>query len=164
MFFELINAFASFQTYINKTLYEYLNIFTLVYMNNILTYIEKNREYKNEDEFMREHIAQMKMILKKFHKYDLYVKLNKCNFHTKKINFLRFLISCFNIHMQEFRVTAIWNWFKLITHLQIQIFWKLTNFYWRFIDEFSCITVNLIKLLKNTKKKIQDEINHVFDE
>ena len=109
MFFELMNAFASFQTYINKTFHEYLDIFTLAYMNDILTYIEEDREYKNEEKFMREYIAQMKIILKKFRKYDLYVKLNKCNFHIKEIDFLKFLISCFDIHMQEFRVITIRN-------------------------------------------------------
>ena len=107
MLFELMNAFASFQTYINKMFHEYLDIFILAYMNDTLTYIEEDRKYENEDEFMREHIAQMKMILKRFRKYDLYVKLNKCSFHTREIDFLKFLISCFNIHMQEFRVTAI---------------------------------------------------------
>ena len=87
--------------------------------DDILTYIEENRKYESENEFMHEYIAQMKMILKKFRKYDLYVKLNKCNFHIREINFLKFLISCFDIHMQKSRVTAIRDWLESITHLQI---------------------------------------------
>ena len=83
--------------------HEYLDIFTIAYMNDIFTYIEKNQEYENENEFIREHIAQMKMILKRFRKYDLYVKFNKCNFYTKEIDFLKFLIFCFDIYMQESR-------------------------------------------------------------
>ena len=38
--FELLNAPASFQGYINKILAEKLNVFVIVYLNDILIYIE----------------------------------------------------------------------------------------------------------------------------
>ena len=41
MLFELSNALASFQGYINKILVEKLNIFVIVYLDNILIYIEE---------------------------------------------------------------------------------------------------------------------------
>ena len=36
--FELINAFATFQHYINKIFADYLNIFVFVYLNDIFIY------------------------------------------------------------------------------------------------------------------------------
>ena len=41
MSFGLSNAPASFQGYINKILAEKLDIFVIVYLNNILIYIEE---------------------------------------------------------------------------------------------------------------------------
>ena len=40
MFFGFFNALTTFQRYINKILAEKLNIFVIVYLNNILIYIE----------------------------------------------------------------------------------------------------------------------------
>ena len=40
MLFGLSNALATFQGYVNKILYEKLDIFIIVYLDNILIYIE----------------------------------------------------------------------------------------------------------------------------
>ena len=40
MLFKLFNALASFQSYINKILIENLNIFIVVYLDNIVIYIK----------------------------------------------------------------------------------------------------------------------------
>ena len=41
MFFGLSNALASFQGYINKILVEKLDIFVIVYLDDILVYIKE---------------------------------------------------------------------------------------------------------------------------
>ena len=44
--FGLTNALATFQGYINKILVEKLNVFMIVYLNNILIYIKsKGKKY-----------------------------------------------------------------------------------------------------------------------
>ena len=40
MFFGLFNALATFQGYVNKILAEKFDIFVIVYLDNILIYIE----------------------------------------------------------------------------------------------------------------------------
>ena len=48
MLFELSNASASFQGYINKILAEKLNIFVLVYLNDIFIYTkDQDQSYVN---------------------------------------------------------------------------------------------------------------------
>ena len=39
IFFELINTFVIFQIYINKVLRKLMNVFCVIYLNNILVYI-----------------------------------------------------------------------------------------------------------------------------
>ena len=43
--FRLINALATFQAFIDDVLKEYLNEFVLVYINNILIYLETFEEH-----------------------------------------------------------------------------------------------------------------------
>ena len=45
MLFGLTNALASFQKLINDTLREYLNIFVLAYLNNILIFSMDYKQY-----------------------------------------------------------------------------------------------------------------------
>jgi hypothetical protein len=44
--FELSNILATFQARINKILYLYLDIFCIIYINNILVYSNNLLEYK----------------------------------------------------------------------------------------------------------------------
>ena len=44
--FDLCNGLASFQNYINDTLWEYLNVFCIMYLNDILIYSEIEAEHE----------------------------------------------------------------------------------------------------------------------
>ena len=55
IFFKLYNALAIFQIFINNVLKKYLNIFYIIYLNNILIY----------DNIKKKYIYYMKKILKK---------------------------------------------------------------------------------------------------
>jgi hypothetical protein len=46
IFFDLINASATFQAYINEALKDYLNIFYITYLDNICIYSRSIEEYK----------------------------------------------------------------------------------------------------------------------
>ena len=78
--FGLTNAPASFQSYINRALSEYLNIFCIVYLNDVLIYSETEAE----------HVEHVQKILTQLLKFKLYVKLSKCMFHVTEIDFLGF--------------------------------------------------------------------------
>ena len=41
MFFRLINAFITFQEFINNTLYDIINKYVVAYLNNILIFTDK---------------------------------------------------------------------------------------------------------------------------
>ena len=90
MLFELINTLTSFQSYINKTLYEYINVFVVIYLDDIIIYSSCEKNHKK-------YIQQM---LQTLTEADLYMKLNKCKFDTHKINFLSYMIISERISMK----------------------------------------------------------------
>ncbi len=70
--FGLTNAPAKFQSYINKILVEKLDVFVIVYLDDILTYT------KNKGE---EHVQAVQWVLDQLRKYSLYANLKKCRFY-----------------------------------------------------------------------------------
>ena len=70
--FRLTNILATFQSYINKILAEKLDIFVIVYLNNILIYT------KSEG---KEYIEAVQKVLEQLQKRLFYVNLKKCQFY-----------------------------------------------------------------------------------
>ena len=65
-----MNAFAIFQKLMNYVLYNYLNNFIVVYLNNILVY---------SDTFNK-HLVHLRKIFIKLQKANLVIKIKKCKF------------------------------------------------------------------------------------
>ena len=87
MFFELTNASTTFQSYIHLTLREYLDIFCIVYLNDILIYSDD----KNT------HEKHVRLIFEKFRKFKLFANLKKCYFDLNEIDYLKYLINIMKI-------------------------------------------------------------------
>ena len=139
--FGLANAPANFQGYINQALREHLDTFCIVYLDDILIYSQ------NEEE----HIEHVRCVLSKLEQFNLYVKLEKCEFHTEETGFLGFVISPDGVKMESDRVNSIAEWPMPETHKDIQIFLGFANFYRRFIHRFAKIAQPLSSLLKGGK-------------
>ena len=71
MLFRLTNVSAMFQELINHILYDHLNEFVIVYLNDILIFSETEKK----------HEKHVKKILKKLQEKNLYFKSKKCEFH-----------------------------------------------------------------------------------
>ena len=66
--FKLYNVLSIFQTFINKILREYLDIFYFAYLDDILIYSNIKKEY----------VKYIRKILEKLNNVDLYLNINKC--------------------------------------------------------------------------------------
>src|SRR5690606_23221180 len=95
--FGLTNAPASCQQFVNDTLREYLDIFCVCYVDDILIY-SKNKE---------EHVEHVRKVLTKLSEVDLFIKGEKCDFFVTKTNFLGFIISEDGISMDPKKVAAV---------------------------------------------------------
>lgn len=92
MFFGLSNASVSFQRYINKILIKKLDIFVIVYLDDILIYTKKI------DQLCVNVVYE---VLEQLQKNSLYINFKKCNFHQDKIQFLRFVVLVQGIQIKE---------------------------------------------------------------
>ena len=97
MSFRLTNTLATFQTYINNVLREYLDMFVVVYLDDILIYS------KNESEH-QQHVRQVLITLKKA---DLRIKLEKSQFYQIKTEFLSYIITDKDIKINSEKVRVI---------------------------------------------------------
>ena len=70
--FGLFNALATFQGYVNKILTEKLDIFVIVYLDDILIYIKDPGQ---------PHIEAVRWILDQLRKYLFFANIKKCCFH-----------------------------------------------------------------------------------
>ena len=77
MLFELTNASTNFMNYIHETFRKYLNIFVIIYVNDILIF--SNNQQK--------HNKYVRLMLNRLKQYDFFVKLNKCEFDVQKMFF-----------------------------------------------------------------------------
>ena len=152
--FDLMNDQINWQHYINDLLFDFLNNFCQVVLNDIFIY----------NKFKKKHIVQMRVILKRLKKIDLQVDVEKCEFFKKKVIFLNVLLSIDNFRMNSKNVEVIINWKRSINLKKMQIFVNFVKFYRHFIRDFS---KKIEILTRMTKKFVRFEwiakIKEVFN-
>jgi hypothetical protein len=89
--FGLANTPATFQSYINATLWPYLDVFVIAYLDDIVVYSNMVEEH-------REHV---RTVLKALLQVGLYLKLRKCEFIAKEIGFVGFVITPEQVRIEE---------------------------------------------------------------
>ena len=136
--FGLTNAPASFQAYANDCLHDFLDLFCVVYLDDVLIFSET----------LEEHISHVKQVLSHLRDYGLTCKLRKCEFHASSLSFLGFVISPEGVSMDPDRVAAIQDWPIPTNVEEIQIFLGFTNFYRRFIEGYSRVVSCITSLLR----------------
>jgi len=139
LLFELTNDSVSFQQYMNDVLWDFLNDFCQVYLDNILIYSKTQQEHK-------QHV---KMILNRLQEADLQMNIRKCEFDVEEIVFLEVIVSEQDLRMYSIKVKVIVNWTTSINLKEVQSFVKFVNFYRYFIKNFS----KLVKLFTQLTRK-----------
>lgn len=70
----------------------------------------------------------------------MYLRLEKCTFSTKEVEYLKMIVGKGDVQMEPVKLKAIQKWFPPETIKVIQSFLGFYNFYWNFILLFSNIT------------------------
>ncbi|XP_053574735.1 sodium- and chloride-dependent neutral and basic amino acid transporter B(0+)-like [Bombina bombina] len=136
--FGLCNAPATFQRFINDVFRNLLDTFLVIYLDDILIFSSN----------ITDHIKHFKTVLSRLQAHQLYVKPEKCTFHSSDITFLGYHISSRGIYMEQSKIQTILDWPLLKTRKQVQKCLGFSNFYRKFINNFSAIAKPLTNLTK----------------
>jgi len=95
--FGLTNTLAAFQYFMNNMFSNLLDIYIVVYLDDILI-------YSNE---ITQHWSHIKEVLKQLHRLKLYTKAEKCEFHSDSIKYLDYVLSLSGLTMSDAKVKTI---------------------------------------------------------
>ena len=139
--FGLTNAPATFQRMINNVLREYLDIFVVVYLDDILIFSDT----------LEEHTEHVHKVLQALQDAKLLVEPEKSKFHTQEVDFLGHTIVPGEIRMQKDKIKAVQEWPKPTNVKEVQSFIGFANYYRHFITRIGGYAAPLYNLMKKGK-------------
>jgi hypothetical protein len=136
MHIGLTNAPAQFQAYIHQVLAGLVDVTCIVYLDDILIFSDTEEE----------HVEHVKEVLRRLGKAKLYLKLPKCEWHTRRTEYLGYIITPDGVQIDQDRIKTIQEWPEPRTVRDIRVFIGFMNYYRRFIANFSRLALPLTKL------------------
>ena len=138
----------------NIVLFDYLDDFCTVYLDDILIYSDNELEYE-------EHVRK---VLLRLRKAGLQADIKKTEFYITRTKYLEFIISTKGIEVDPEKISAINSWGYPTTVRSIQSWLGFYNFYRRFIQDYGRITRPLTQLTgKNVLFNFDASCQEVFD-
>ncbi|XXG42107.1 hypothetical protein AAC387_Pa01g2451 [Persea americana] len=127
-----------FMALMNKVFAECLDHFTVVFIDDVLTYSKSKEEHE-------EHLRTSLQLLRD---NQLYAKLSKCEFWLEQVAFLGHIISREGLAMDPSKVEAVISWKRPSRVTEIKSFLGLAGYYRRSVQGFSSIAAPLTKLTR----------------
>ena len=152
--FGLATAPSIFQDLMNNTLQGMLFEFCLCYLDDIIV-------YSNSEE---EHLKHLEAIFRRLDEAGLKLKLSKCEFFMKRLQFLGHLVSRDGIQPDFEKVRAIAKMPPPTCVKDVRAFIGMTSYYRRYMPNFSEVAVPLISLTrKNARFEWDDKCQMAFN-
>ncbi|MBW0534078.1 hypothetical protein O181_073793 [Austropuccinia psidii MF-1] len=143
--FGLTNDSASFQNLVNYIFSNFLDIFVVVYLDDIMVFSSSEEEYVK-------HVAS---VLQRSRDNNLFAKSSKCVFHASSVEYLAYVID--GLKMDYSKAQQILNWPQPKKRKALQSFLGFANFYHCFIHNFSKDINSLASLLRKNSPLIFNE-------
>ena len=134
--FGLTNAPTALQQFMNNIFSDLLNVCIMIYLDNILIYSNN----------MSKHHWYVKEVLKCLYKTGFYTKAEKCEFHSKSVEYLGYILSPSGLTMSDDKIKIIQDWPEPKKVKDIQSFLGFANFYHWFIFNYLDIVISLTRL------------------
>ncbi|MBW0577286.1 hypothetical protein O181_117001, partial [Austropuccinia psidii MF-1] len=98
--FGLTNASAYFKNLVNDIFADFLDIFVVVYLDDIMV-------FSNSEE---EHVKHVASVLQRLRDNNLFAKASKCVFHASSVEYLGYILSSDGLKMDSSKAQQILNW------------------------------------------------------
>ena len=126
MSFGLTNAQEYFMYLTNSIFFEELDVFVVIFIDNILIFSKTEEEYA-------EHIC---IVLQKLRDHRLYAKFSKFEFWLKEVDFLGHILLKNGVAVDPSKVKDVLDWKQPQNVSEIWSFFGLAGYYRRFIEIF----------------------------
>ncbi|GET59962.1 enzymatic polyprotein, putative [Rhizophagus irregularis DAOM 181602=DAOM 197198] len=136
--FGLTNAPATFQRLMDEILEEYINDFVVVYIDDIMIYSEN----------LKDHMEHVEKVLKKLQENNLIIKLKKCRFLERNIEFLGHIVGNDGLRPDDKKIEKIKEMKAPTTVKEVRSFLGLCSYYRKFVKNFSKIARPISDLRK----------------
>ncbi|SJL15225.1 uncharacterized protein ARMOST_18711 [Armillaria ostoyae] len=142
MFFGLTNSPATFQWMMNDIFKDLISEGKVtIYLDDILIFT------KNLDE----HRRIVRRVLQKLRENKLFLKAEKCKFEVLETEYLSVIISEGQVRMDPVKLAGIAEWPTPMKKKELQSFLGFTNFYRKFIKNYSKVVCALTQLTGNAE-------------
>ena len=142
MSFGLTNAPATFMDLMNRLFKHYLDLFVIVFSDDILIY----------SRIEEEHASHLRVVLQTLKDRQLFALFSKCEFWLQSVAFLGHIVSSEGIRVDSQKIEAVKKWSRPTSATDIKSFLGLAGYYRRFVEGFSSIASSLTML---TQKMIK---------
>ncbi|MBW0568596.1 hypothetical protein O181_108311 [Austropuccinia psidii MF-1] len=136
--FGLTNAPASFQNLDNDIFQDLLDVYVVVYLNDIMVFS------KSEEE----HVTHVSTVVSRLRANNLFAKASKCLFHVSSVEYLGYVFSSEGLKMDQEKVQQILNWPPPRKLKALQSFSGFASFCCRFIKNYAKKIISLTSFLK----------------
>ena len=138
--FRLTNALATFMDLMNIVFRDFLDKFTIMFIDDILFYSRSHIEHQ-------EHLGTVLQTLN-----ELYVKFTKCEFWLDHVAFLNHVISKDGVMVDPAKIAVVKEWAQLKNTSEIRSFLRLVGYYRKFVEGFFKIALHLTALTWKRKR------------
>lgn len=113
-----------------------------VFIDDIIVYGSNRKEY----------ISNLRLVLQRLRKFDLRLKLDKCQFGLSSVEYLGHVISATGITMSSSRREAVFSMLPPKTTKQLRSFLGFTNYFRRHVHNYAQIAKPLTSLCSKIRK------------
>ena len=138
MAFGFSNAPATWQSSADEMFSDYLWIFCLVYMDDLIIY---SKDFDS-------HMEHLEKVFQRLSNYKVHLNPKKCHFAQESVEYLGHTVSKNGISPNPNKVKAILNMPAPTTLKEVRSFTGLAGYYRRFIPNFAAIGEPLYKLTR----------------
>ncbi|SJL18527.1 uncharacterized protein ARMOST_22120 [Armillaria ostoyae] len=142
MFFRLTNSPATFQWMMNDIFKDLISEGKVtIYLDDILIFTKD----------LDEHRRVVRRVLQKLRENKLFLKAKKCEFKVLETEYLGVIISEGQVRMDPVKLARIAEWLTPTKKKELQSFLGFTNFYRKFIKNYSKVVRALTQLTGNAE-------------